>query len=42
MPDKKKKTYLAAYKGLKEAMDELKIPGLLANYCMSDFESNIK
>ena len=42
MPNKRKKAYSKAFKGLKKAMDNMGLPGLLAKWVMSDFESNIK
>jgi len=43
LPNKKRKTYYRAFKGLKGALKDLGLPDvLLAKWVMSDFESNIK
>ena len=38
----KKKAYYQAFKGMKKYCDELGLPVLMAKYCMSDFEDNIR
>ena len=42
LPNKKKKAYYKAFKGLKKYCDALGLPVLMAKYCMSDFEANIR